>query len=308
MTIKQRRGAILTHPMLPCLAPYHTLNLTAGCPNKCFYCYAQSYDFVPNWGTVTFFDNTFQRLQEELPRMKRRPKLVYFSTYCEPFLNIDIILETQYKIMKLLLESNISLLISTKGTIPERFINLFSRFPGKVHIQVGITTVNDRIRQLLEPGSASIKDRLFNIEQLLKSRINVEARIDPLLPGLTDTDSSLTLLLETLSKLGVQRAVASYLFLRCGIQTDANLNYEKWSFKKMLRIYTHKVTDYCGSGKIWLPNTDYRRERYVTIKKIAETKNIGIKLCSCKNKDLTTDCCLPLPPADLTLMRQPKFL
>jgi DNA repair photolyase len=43
----QRRAGVLTQPKLPCLAAYHALNLTAGCPNECHYCYAQTYAHHP---------------------------------------------------------------------------------------------------------------------------------------------------------------------------------------------------------------------------------------------------------------------
>ncbi len=304
----KRRGAVLTHPLLPCLKPFHTLNLTAGCPNECFYCYTQSYNFVPRWGTVIYFENTFERLQAELPRMRKKLRLVYFSTYCEPFLPIEPLLETQFKIMHLLLNSNISLLISTKSVIPEKFIDMFSRFPGKVHIQIGITTLNDKIRQLIEPYPATIENRLANIERLRKNHISVESRIDPLVPGLTDTDESLSFLLDTLKQLGVQQVVASYLFLRRGIQPPRQLTFGSWSVKEMSKLYTYKVTDYCSGGTIWLPSGEYRRKRYEFLKKIAVSKSITVKQCSCKNKDLTDDCCHPLPTLKIPATIQNRFL
>jgi len=296
----QRRSSVLRHPMLPCLSPYHTINLTAGCPNRCVYCYAQSYDFHPGWGSVIFFSNTLELLKKELPRKRKKPRLVYFSTASEPFLPVPPILEDLYRIMEILLEQNIFLLISTKCPIPDRFIKLFQRYPGRVHIQVGLTTVDDEVRCLLEPNAASVADRLDNLRRLVRGGVRAEARMDPLVPGLSDTLDSLLNLLEKMSEIKVKSAAASYLFMRRGIDGPKKLTLRDWSFYKMAkRLYTHKVTDYCGHGVIWIPDTEYRREKYKLLKEIAASHGVTINLCGCKNKDLTTECCHPrLPEPD----------
>lgn len=304
----KRRSAVLRHPLLPCLARYYTLNLTAGCPNECFYCYSQSYEFVPSWGTVVYYENMLDRLREELPRRKKKPVLVYFSTYSEPFLPLEQILNAQFEIMKLLLEQKVRLLISTKGKIPQQFVNLFAEYPGMVTVQVGITTVDDRVRQVIEPNGGTVDERLDNLRRLHTKGISVEVRIDPLIPGLTDSNESFDTLLREIAGCGVREAVASYLFLRWGIHPRKEITFGDWSFKKMQRLYTLRVTDYCGNGIIWLPPTEYRREGYKRIKKIAEGYGVRIKLCGCKNKDLTSECCLPIPQAEQKQPVQLRFL
>jgi len=179
--------------------------------------------------------------------------------------------------------------------IPERFVTLFRRHPGNVYVQVGITTVDDDVRRLMEPRAAPVKQRLENLELLMSRGIPCEARMDPMIPGLTDNDVSLDALLYELSRRGIRRAVASYMFLRWGIRPPSDLAWGKWSFREMRRLYTHKVTDYCGRGRIWFPPTDYRRSKYVDLRVLAAGHGVRIKLCGCKNKDITTDCCHPLP-------------
>jgi DNA repair photolyase len=292
-----RKGAVLTRPALPCIAHFHTLNLTAGCPNECFYCYTQSYQFVPEWGTVAYFGNMRDRLRDELPRMKRPPVLVYFSTYGEPFLLVKPILDAQFDIMRILLEHGIWLLISTKGIVEDRFINLFAHYPKCIHVQVGITTVDDAARAVLEPYAATVEQRLDNLRRLYTAGVSCEPRLDPLVPGLTDTDESMGQLMKTLGEiLPGNRVAASFMFLRWGIKPPKVKSYNGWSFPEMRKIYTHRVTDYCGGGKIWLPTTEYRKERYDTLRKLSCENNLDLHLCACKNSDITTsDCCHPLP-------------
>ena len=299
----QRRAAVLGRPKLPCLAPYHTLNLTAGCPNECRYCYAQSYDHHPGWGTVAFYSNMAARLKEEFPRMREKPSMVYFSTASEPLLPVNRILDDMFEIMEFLLARGVPLLISTKGIVQPRFAELFGRYRRMVHVQVGITTVDDSIRATIEPRATTVEERLANCETLLGHGVNVEARLDPLLPGLTDDLSGFDALFSALARRGVRRAVASYMFLRWRIKTPESVKWGDWNFREMRKMYTHKVTNYCGGGTIRMPSTDYRQQRYVDLVEIAHCHGINVKLCGCKNADITTDCCHPTPQPQATQLR-----
>ena len=147
----------------------------------------------------------------------------------------------------------------------------------------------------MEPYASTVKERLENLERLVSRGVTAEARMDPLTPGLTDTDLSLDALLYELSRRGVRRAVASFMFLRWGIRVPPDLAWGDWSFAEMKRLYTHKVTDYCGGGTIWLPATEYRRKRFRDLKALVAAHDIRLHLCGCKNKDLTDDCCHPQP-------------
>jgi hypothetical protein len=111
---------------------------------------------------------------------------------------------------------------------------------------------------------------------------------------LTDTNENLKALLPALARAGVRAAVVSFLFLRWGISFSNDLAWGDWSARKMRRLYTHKVTDYCGGGTIWLPPTAYRNERFKELETIACESNVAIKLCHCKNSDLPkAQCCHP---------------
>jgi DNA repair photolyase len=290
----QRRAEVLTHPKLPCLAEFHTLNLSAGCPNECRYCYAQSYAHHPGWGTVAYYANALEKLRGELARPRVTPRLVYFSTASEPFVPAERVLDDLFAIMALLLERGTALLISTKGVIPDRFGALFAQYPGRVHVQVGITTARDAARALIEPSAASVAERLDNLARLAGAGVSREARVDPLVPGLTDTESSLEALADALARVGVRQTVASFLFLRWGIKFPNDLTLDGWSSGAMRRLYTHKVTNYCGGGTIWLPPAAYRTERLAAFEALAGARGIEVVVCRCKNADLSgARCCHP---------------
>lgn len=291
-----RRSDVLTRPTLPCLSRYHTINLTAGCPYECRYCYARSFRSNPGYGKVHFYANTLDLLRRKLPNKRKKPELVYFSTACEPFAPFPQVLECLYGVMSLLLEHGASLLISTKSNPSEEFLDLFARYPGKVHIQVGLTTINDDVRRLLEPNAADVESRLQALKNCMKRNINVEVRSDPLTPELTDSEESFEAMCQAISKCGIKNATASHLFLRRGNYNSMDVEIGKWKFSEMVkRIYTHRIANYCGNSKINVVAPEYRRNILVKLKNIAERYGITLRLCRCKNPDVTTESCHPLP-------------
>ena len=287
-----RKTDALKHPSLPCLSRFYTINLLAGCPHECRYCYARGFRSNPGNGNVLFYRNIFELLRSELSRKREKPGLVYFSTACEPFISCERVLDVLFSVMVLLLDHGVSLLISTKSTIPDRFIQLFSTHSGKVHIQIGMTMANDRIRQLLEPNASTVDERLATMRKLREQGLHAEVRMDPLVPGLTDTRKSFTSLCKHISECGVTHAAASYLFIRRANYQSMMVQFKDWSFKSIFKeLYHDKIVRFCGNGIISVPNAGYRQRKYGELKSIAHEYGITLRLCGCKNPDVTHDNC-----------------
>ena len=199
--------------------------------------------------------------------------------------------------MELLLENSIFLLISTKSRIPSEFIKLFARHPALVDVEIGLTTVSDSVRKVLEPRAYPVAQRLLNLRRLAEHGVPAGAKMDPLIPELTDTDSSFTSLCNALEEVGVRRAAASYLFLRPTNLNRMNVQVGEWSFQEMAeRLYTDRIERFFGRADVRIAATDYKRERLERLRQICASHGIGLKLCRCKNPDVTTELCHPEPP------------
>jgi len=196
-----RRSPVLSRPALACLADGCAVNLLAGCPFGCRYCYAQGYSSRPQHDGIAFYANAAELLDDQLRRMRSRPTRVYFSTACEPFVSDDRVLDVLYRSMARLLAASVNVLISTKGQIPTRFVELFSQHTDRVFVQVGLTTTDDGLRQAIEPNAASVDQRFENLSRLRHAGVACEVRADPLIPKLTDTDENLMQLFERVASL-----------------------------------------------------------------------------------------------------------
>ncbi len=290
----ERKSAVLKRPTLPCLSRWHTINLLAGCPYECRYCYARSFRSNPGDGKVLFYANTLELLRHELPRKRVRPEVVYFSTACEPFAPEEPVLETLYGVMQLLLEYGVTILISTKSKIPQQFLNLFASYARQVFVQVGLTTLDDSIRAVFEPNAGTVDERIQSLESLCARGIPAEARMDPLIPELTDHNAAFAQLCRRIAACGASSATASYLFLRQAVIAKMRVNMPTWSFHEVAeRLYTHTLKEYCGHNAIRIPDVAYRREKYAAFKDIAASHGVQLRLCQCKNSDLTDECCHP---------------
>jgi DNA repair photolyase len=296
-----RKTSVLSRPTLPCLSAHHTINLMAGCPHQCLYCYAQSFRSHLGKDKIEFYANAIPLLRDEMTRKRKKPTLVYFSTACEPFAPIPKVLASLYEAMQLLLGHSVFLLISSKSEIPENFLQLFARHPNMVHVQIGLTTTNDAVRRLLEPNAATVTQRLETLNSLVARGISAAARMDPLIPELTDTESSFDSLCASLAKTGARTAVASYLFLRNANYRRLAVELDGWSFLEMSkRLYSHRVRMYCGGGDILIPAASYRKKKYPQLIRIAQSHGIKLSLCQCKNPDIVTNCCHPNPSVHYT--------
>jgi DNA repair photolyase len=179
---------------------------------------------------------------------------------------------------------------------------MFSRRPESVHVQVGITTADDEVRKVLEPNAAPVKQRIMNMERLNTVRVFTEARLDPLIPGITDREESLKKLFPALADAGINNAISSYLFLRASNRNRLRKAYEKFSLD-MGRFYKGDKINYCRGGEVDIASKNYRTQKYERIMAIARKSGIRIKLCHCRNPDLTKQSCHP-QAADFQIAKQ----
>lgn len=297
---RKRKGPILTPSSLPCLGKMPTINITEGCVHNCVYCYTQGYRSYPGPGRVVLFDNIPELLRAELPRKRKRPHRVYFSPSSDAFQPLPEVQDVTFETMAVLLDAGVEIAFLTKGVVDERFAALFAKAPASVHAQVGVTTTNPRLWQLLESGAASPVDRLQTIERLTRIGVSVRARLDPLIPGLTDRTENIVSLLGELSRLGVRSIVASYLFLRPGfarrvsrqleLARDSGCDLGEWSAQDFVSGL--------GSGR--MISAEERQGRFDKLRDLAAECGIDVHVCACKNPHLpdSSDCKIAGPQSN----------
>ena len=288
----ERKGHVLTRSTLKCLSQVASINPTLGCIHQCAYCYARGYSIYPGDGKVFVYGNMPEKLKKELSRRKKLPAYVFFSPTCDVLQPIPQVLKVTYELMRILLENGIGVNLLTKGRIPAKFLQLFNQYRELIHIQIGITTLNRYIQRKTEPYAATPQERIRNIEQLCAIGITPEVKLDPLIPGLTDTQSNLTALFKTLQGFGVNSTGINYLFLRPQIKKNL---YKALGnspiLQDILKYYqNNKSLRLLAEQSHVVPlDVAYRKRAYEQITALASDFGIYAYVCGCKNPDITEE-------------------
>ena len=124
-------------------------------------------------------------------------------------------LELAFEVLELVLDRGIGVVFLTKGRIPKRHMELLKAHAALVRAQIGLVTLNARLVRRIEPGAATPRVRLDQMRQLVEAGVATQARLDPILPGVTDDpDGALHALCAALAGAGIKELAANTLFLR----------------------------------------------------------------------------------------------
>jgi DNA repair photolyase len=182
----------------------YTLNCYTGCTHRCTYCYARFMQrFHPHdepWGGfVDVKINAVEVLKRQLRRAT--PGDVFLSSACDGWQPIEAEYQLTQRCCELLLERGFQLNVLTKSTLVLRDIELFRGRP--VQVGITLTTLDEHLRELWEPGAASIDERCEVIEAARRVGLKTTVMFGPLLPFLSDSQESLDSLMKRAADLGV---------------------------------------------------------------------------------------------------------
>lgn len=200
------------------LADY-ALNCYAGCEHGCVYCYARfatrfSHPGEP-WGSfVDVKVNAPQVLAHEVKR--KRAGRVFISSVCDGWQPREVSYCLTRQCLEILLHYRYPLTILTKSTLASRDLDLLVSKEG-VELGVTITTLDEGLRQLIEPRSSSTTERLALLQEAKRRGIRSYVFLGPLLPYLSDTEESLTPLLKAIKDVGADYFYVDRLNRRFGV-------------------------------------------------------------------------------------------
>lgn len=288
----ERKGHVLTRSTLKCLSQVASINPTLGCIHQCAYCYARGYSMYPGDGKVLVYGNIPEKLKQELSTRRKLPAYVFFSPTCDVLQPIPQVLKTTYELMNVLLKYGVGINLLTKGKIPLKFLEMFSHYKKLVHVQIGITTLDRDIQKKMEPYAATPQERILNIKRLIEADITPEVKLDPLIPGVTDTESNLTALFKVLQGLVVNSTGINYLFLRQQIKKNlykALGNTSLWP--KIMGHYQNSksMNLLAEQSRVIALDVHYRKRAYEQISRWARDFGIYAYVCGCKNPDITEE-------------------
>lgn len=175
----------------------YSLNCYTGCAHACVYCYARYMQrFHPHeepWGEfVDVKVNAVEALERQLRRLP--PGEVFMSSACDGWQPIEKERQLTRECCRRLLEHGFNLNILTKNSLVLRDFDLFEGRP--VRVGVTVTTPDESMAALWEPGASSVEARWAVIARAHESGLETAVMFGPLLPFLSDDPRSIETLLQ----------------------------------------------------------------------------------------------------------------
>ena len=181
----------------PDLRAGYSLNPYQGCEHGCVYCYARNTHQYWGYGAGLDFERKIivkENAPEILPGQLENknwqvmPIMLAGNTDC--YQPIEAKKKLTRQLLEVLLQYRHPVSIITKNALILRDLDLLEELNklDLVHVNINITTLDEELRQKLEPRTASATKRLEVVRQLSAAGLPVNIMVAPVIPGLNDSE------------------------------------------------------------------------------------------------------------------------
>ncbi len=173
------------------------------------------------------------------------------------------------EVLKLLIKYKTPAIISTKSDLVLRDYDLIDRLSRITYINVAssITTMDEDLRGIIEPGSASSRARFAMLKEFRKTRASVGLHVMPILPFLTDGEDNLNRLFSAAADSSVHYVLPGVLYLR-GKTRPSFLAFLEGQFPELLKHYG-ELYKKGGADKA------YKNSLYEIVNRLRDTYNLS---------------------------------
>ncbi|OZI09507.1 radical SAM protein [Siphonobacter sp. BAB-5385] len=172
-----------------------SINPYQGCEHGCIYCYARnSHEY---WGYSAGLDfetkimvkrNAAQLLEEQFRKAAWVPTPIELSGNTDCYQPAERKFELTRSLLKVFAKYRNPVSMITKNALILRDLDVLSELAAHqlVHVYISITTLNEELRQTMEPRTVTAQKRLQVIERLTAAGVPVGVMTAPIIPGLND--------------------------------------------------------------------------------------------------------------------------
>lgn len=228
-----RRGPLLRPS--PTSAGTYGIDLTAGCPHGCPFCHIRSSSRFPGNDRVLFDPFTSDRLGEALDELELPPNCVVLSPSSDPLPVVREIRAQTVAVVRTLLARRIPVQIMTRGRVPHALVEILAQHPGLSKVAIGLTTLDKGLARTIEPRAGSPRGRLRDLRRLVAAGVEVEVRLEPLIPERTDTRENLAPVFAAIAASGARRVVTHYLYLHPALSDGLTEAFQPLPWGERLR-------------------------------------------------------------------------
>jgi DNA repair photolyase len=216
--LQTKKSKSLLHPFVIRNHRGLTINPYQGCHHRCGYCYA-TYQWSPEFYEKIYSkSNAPEILKTQLESWKSKNIApVMISSATDPYQPAELKFELTRKCIKVLQDYNFPYYVFTKSSVISRDLELHKQYRDNCFIVWSITTSNEDIRRVIEPGTTPAHALFSVIEKFSDAGIRCGVNIAPILPLITDSSYNLESILDECLRTGVDYVVGAILRLRSDI-------------------------------------------------------------------------------------------
>jgi DNA repair photolyase len=254
----------------------HGINPYRGCEFACRYCYARyTHEFMEMTPAdferkIYFKQNAAWLLEQDLKKLKPGTQIA-IGTATDPYQP----LERKLKITRSLLEvfarhGGFRLGIISKSALIARDIDVLKEVAksNRLTVHITVTTMNAKLARQLEPRAPRPDLRMRTVAELREAGLRAGVMCSPLMPGITDSASSIRAVARAAAAAGASFMAAGALFLKpCSLPTF--LGFVREHFPEQLAGYERR---YAGSAFV---SSAYRERMAALVDQICREFKLG---------------------------------
>jgi DNA repair photolyase len=193
-----KKSKSILHPFIVKEYEGLTVNPYQGCHHRCGYCYA-TYEWSPEfYDKIYAKSNASEILEKQLKSWKSQSiDPIMISSATDPYQPAELKYGITRKCIQILQRYNAPYYVFTKSSIIKRDLELHKAYKSNCFIVWSITTCDEKIRRVIEPGTPPASSMFEVIKEFTDSGICCGVNIDPIIPLITDSQDQIEKILDS---------------------------------------------------------------------------------------------------------------
>ncbi|WP_295770706.1 PA0069 family radical SAM protein [uncultured Mucilaginibacter sp.] len=181
----------------PDISHMHSINPYQGCEHGCIYCYARNSHEYYGFSAGLDFErkiivkrNAPELLEAYFNRRRYQPTPIVLSGNTDCYQPLERDLKITRRLLEVFLQYKHPVSIITKNNLILRDLDIVTELAklNLIHVNISITSLDEQLRQKLEPRTVTSVGRLNAVEKLSQKGVPVRVMTAPIIPGLNSNE------------------------------------------------------------------------------------------------------------------------
>jgi len=229
--IEEKLKSIISTNTSPDVPFSQSINPFRGCEHGCIYCYARPSHAY--WGLSPGLDFETRIITKPLaaPLLDKalsKPgyvcSAISIGANTDPYQPLEARLKTTHSILKVLEKHQHPFSLITKSSLIIRDLDILQKMAARnlCSVAISVTTLDDELKRILEPRTASGSARLKSIRTLTSAGVSVSMMVAPVIPMINDHE------IESILEAGKRAGISSAHMVFLRLPGEVSAMFREW--------------------------------------------------------------------------------